>query len=625
MLGGYMGKWLFVDLTRVEITEEALNEKLCRDFLGGYGIGARIMYSRQRGGVDPLGPENTIGLLTGPLTGSTRCWGTRYTVVAKSPLTGVWGDANSGGDFGPFLKFAGYDGVFFTGISDKPVYLLLKDGTAELKDAASIWGKDTHETKARLQSELGENLAVATIGPAGEKRALASAIISDNFRAAARAGLGAVMGSKKLKAVVAMGNQKIPIANPEALSVATKKFLAYIKTTPTGVGMHAAGTCANTEPSVATGNCPTKNWDGAGPLDFPNAAAISGKSVIDLQYKRHGCWRCPNPCGGLMEAGKQYNYPKGTYKPEYETLGSFGAMSLNDNLESIIMANDICNRYGLDTISAGAIIAFAIECYENGVITKRDTDGIELTWGNHSAIVAMLGKMARREGFGDVLADGVRVAAQKIGRGAEKYAIHVHGQEPSMHDPRFALGFGSAYTVAAEPGRHTQCGLAPLEEGAQVTGLELPERILARGVGYSGKGAVDSWLMNFNHAGNSMGICLFGDWTMPREAIPELMSCITGWDFTREEMVTTGERIFAIRLAFTLREGVTPMLDFKLGSRLNGAPPLKRGPLTDVTVDMKALFNDYYGALGWDLETGTPGKKRLLELGLDDIAADLWP
>jgi aldehyde:ferredoxin oxidoreductase len=622
-MGGYMGRILFIDLGRGEMSEEALDEKFCRDFLGGYGMGGRILYSRQSVGVDPLGPDNTLGLLTGPLTGSTRCWGTRYTAVAKSPLTGVWGDANSGGDFGSFLKFAGYDAVFFTGVSDKPVYLLIQDGTAELKDAASLWGKDTHETTRQLKSEFGNNLAVAAIGPAGEKRALVSAIMSDKFRAAARAGLGAVMGSKNLKAVVAMGNQKVPIANMEALNEATKKFLAFIKTTPVGISMRAAGTCAGTANNVATGNCPTKNWDGAGPLDFPNAVAISDKSVIDFQFRRHGCWHCPNPCGGLMEAGKQYKYPKGTYKPEYETLGSFGALCLNDNLESIIMANDICNRYGIDAISAGAIIAFAIECYENGVINKGDTDGIELTWGNHAAIVAMLDKLARREGLGDVLADGVRVAAQKIGRGAEKYAVHVHGQEPAMHDPRFGPGFATAYTVAAEPGRHTQSGLAPLEEGAPITGLELPDHVLARDI-YTGKGAVDAWLMNLNHAMNSAGMCLFGDWTMPREAIPTLLSCVTGWDVTTEEMAITGERIFAIRLAFTLRERVTPIKDFELRGRLKGEPPLKRGPLSNVTVDVKALSDDYYGALGWDLQTGTPGKKRLLELGLDDVAADLW-
>lgn len=622
MPGGYMGKMLFVDLSRGEIKEETLDEELCRNFIGGYGIGARILYSRQNGGVDPLGPENILGLVTGPLTGSTRCWGNRYTAVAKSPLTGAWGDANSGGEFGPLLKFAGYDAVFFTGVSDRPIYLLLRDERAELKDATSLWGKDTYETAELLKSELGKNLGVATIGPAGEKKSLLASIMTDKFRAAARAGLGAVMGSKNLKAVVAMGNKQVPIANLEALNEATKKFLAYIKSSPIGNAMSSFGTCGSTADSVLTGNCPTKNWGGAGTLDFPNASAISDKSVIDLQYKRHGCWHCPNPCGGLLEAGKQYKYPKGTYKPQYETLAGFGSMCLNDNLESIIMANDICNRYGIDTISTGTTIAFAIECYENSIITKGDTGGIELTWGNHSAIVAMLDKLLKREGFGDVLADGVRVAAQKIGRGAEKYAIHVHGQEPAFHDPRFGPSFATAYVTAAEPGRHTQCGLAAPEEGAPITGLELPPYVLVRTV-YTGKGAVDAQLTNLTHINNCDGLCAFGYWIMPREATSTLLSCVTGWDVTKEELVTTGERVSAIRQAFTLREGLKPPKDFKLQGRPKGEPPLKKGPVANVTVDVKALSDDYYKALGWDPETGTPSKKRLLELGLDDVAADL--
>lgn len=619
-----MGKMLFIDLTQGEIKEETLDEKLCRDFIGGYGIGARLLYSRQKGGVDPLGPENILGLITGPLTGSTRCWGSRYTAVAKSPLTGAWGDANSGGEFGPFLKFAGYDAVFFTGISEKPVYLLLKDGAAELRDATFLWGKETYETADVLKSELGRDLRIASVGPAGEKKALLASIMTDNFRAAARAGLGAVMGSKRLKAVVAMGNKEIPIANKEALSQATKKFLPYIKTSVTGAVMRATGTCGNTAGNVLTGNCPTKNWAGAGTLDFPNVVAVSDKSVIDLQYKRHGCWRCPNPCGGLMDAGKQYKYPKGTYKPEYETIAGFGPMCLNDNLESIIMANDICNRYGIDTISVGATLAFAIECYENGIITKGDTDGIELTWGNHHAIIAMLNKVVKREGLGDVLADGVRVAAQKIGKGAEQYAIHVHGQEVPYHDSRFAPSFATAYVAAAEPGRHTQGGLCPIEEGLPVEGLEIPPIGRDRTV-YRGKGPIEALLTNLLHITNCSGICSFGSFTMPREAEPTLLSSITGWDLTPEELVTTGERISAIRQAFTLREGLKPPKDFRLPGRSIGEPPATRGPLANVTVDVKALSDDYYEALGWDPGTGTPSKKRLLDLGLDDAAADLWP
>jgi len=622
MPGGYMGKLLFVDLTRGEVKEEPLDEKLCRDFIGGYGLGARIMYSRQKGGADPLGPDNIFGVVTGPLTGSTTCWGNRYAVMAKSPLTGAWGDANCGGEFGPFLKFAGYDAVFFSGVSEKPVYLLCKDGTAELRDAASIWGKDTRRTEALLKSELGDGLRIAGIGPAGEKLALLASVMTDNFRAAARAGLGAVMGSKRLKAVVVMGNKTVPIADKKALSEATKKFLGYIKTSPVAAGHHEYGTCGGVAPFVAIGICPVKNWGGIGTLDFPNAGAIGGDSVIALQYRRHGCWRCPNPCGGLMAAGKQYEYPKGVYKPEYETIAAFGSMCLNDNMESIVMATDICNLYGIDTMSAGATIAFAIECYENGIITKTDTDGVELTWGNHPAIIAMLSKMVRREGFGDMLADGVKVASEKIGRGAEQYAIHVHGQEPAYHDPRFAPSFATGYVVDAEPGRHTQAGLAPPEEGLPVQGLELPPMDKYT---YTGKGHIEAELRNLQHITNASGVCYFGSWIMPREAIPTLLSAVTGWQFSTDELVTTGERVSAIRQAFTLRERLRPPKDFKLEGRPIGSPPQKEGPVANVTVDVKALSDDYYRAMDWDPETGVPSKKKLMALGLDDIAAEEFP
>ncbi|MFC1861205.1 aldehyde ferredoxin oxidoreductase N-terminal domain-containing protein, partial [Chloroflexota bacterium] len=291
MPGGYTGKILFVDLTSGEIREETPDEKLLRDFIGGYGIGARVLYSRQKGGVDPLGPDNILGLVTGPLTGSTNCWGARYTAVAKSPLTGVWGDSNCGGEFGPYLKFAGYDAVYFTGASAKPVYLLCNNGKAEFRDASFLWGKDTYETIELLKPELGNNFRAATIGPSGEKKALLASIISERFRAAARAGLGAVMGSKNLKAVVVMGNQTIPIADKEGLSKISKKYLAYIKTNPIGINWGKFGTCGITASAVTSGDAAIKNWTLAGLENFPNAEDISGQSVIDIQSVRHGCWR----------------------------------------------------------------------------------------------------------------------------------------------------------------------------------------------------------------------------------------------------------------------------------------------------------------------------------------------
>ena len=422
MARGYIGKLLFVNLTDGTIKEETPEENLYRDFIGGYGIGARILYSRQRGGVDPLGPENILGIITGPLTGTPTPFGCRYVVVGKSPLTGGWGDANCGADFGPHLKFAGYDGVFFSGIAPKPVYLFIDNGKAELKDASHLWGKSTYETEDILQSVHDRTAKVMSIGPAGEKLSLISCIITHKGSAAARSGLGAVMGSKKLKAVVVKGEGKVHIADPEATDELRKEYLPKIMESPARNGLHSFGTCSHTDGSAHSGDTPVKNWGGVGVVELPDVSGLSKELFNANVVNRNGCWRCPVACRGSMKEGPgEYKYPAGVKRPEYETAAAFGAMCLNTNAEAIAMANHLCNYYGTDTISTGTIIAFAMECYAHGIITKKDTDGIDLKWGNHQAMVAMIEKLVKREGFGDVLADGVKRAAERIGKGAEAF------------------------------------------------------------------------------------------------------------------------------------------------------------------------------------------------------------
>lgn len=621
MSRGYMGKILFVDLTRSRIEEEDLDETLSHNFIGGYGIGARIIYSRQKGGVDPLGPENILGFTTGPLTGVPGVFGTRFTVVGKSPLTKTWGDANCGGSFGPNLKFAGYDAVFFNGIAKEPVYLLCKDGTATLRDASELWGKDVEETESRLHSQLGEDAGIASIGPAGEKRSLLSSIIHNRGRAAARSGLGSVMGSKKLKAVVVMGNKKVHIGNIEALSRVTSEYAPKLKENPFANAIGQFGMCFLNVGNFITGNSPCKNWAGVCEKDFPNANALNYENVVSRQEKRFACWRCPVACGGVMKAGTDYQYVAGAHKPEYETFAAFGILCLNDNVESIIKANDICNRYGLDSISVGATIAFTMDCYEKGLITKKDTDGIEMTWGNHESVVAMTEKLAKREGFGSILADGVKVAAEKIGKGAEKYAFHAHGQELPMHDPTFAPSFGCSYQTAPTPGRHTQTGLNMCEEGAIQIGVEVPENKYM----CTGKGSLEAALRNNNQLLAAGGMCLFGGALfLPVGNVQALLRAVTGWEISDKEFTDIAERILAIRQAFNVREGVKPK-DCKIYGHAIGDPPDKEGPLANITVDVDTLSNEYYKAMDWDPETGKPSKKRLLELGLDDVAHDMWP
>jgi aldehyde:ferredoxin oxidoreductase len=606
MAGGYMGKILFVDLSTGGLKDEGLEEELCRDFIGGYGIGARILYSRQKAGVDPLGPENTLGFITGPLTGTPATTGTRYAAVAKSPLTGGWGDANSGGYFGPHLKFAGYDAVFFNGIADKPVYLLIDKGKVELRDASHLWGKDTYETEDVLKAELGEDAEVVCIGSSGEKLSFISCIINRRGAAAGRSGLGAVMGSKKLKAVVARGNKKVPIADSETANRLRKEHVARMRVAqqpgrPSYLEQfHKYGTSSGGWPSAHSGDTPVKNWGGVGVIDFPDRSGLARDLAIANLERRAGCWRCPIACEGRLKEGTgEYKYPAGIRRVEYETQGTFGTMCLNNNTESINMANHICNSYGLDTISGGTIIAFAIECYENGLITKADTDGIELTWGNHQAIVAMTEKMAKREGFGDILADGVKIAAEKIGKGADEYAVHIGGQELGMHDPKLTQAYrpgqptAARYQMDATPGRHTQ-GFGP--------------------TGFQG------------HIVNSAGICMFGNMEAgdPGKYIAGFMSAVTGWDRSMDELLKAGERIANMRHVFNLREGINP-LQWPVHPRIVGKPPQKEGPLAGVTADIEAQVYWNLGALDWDRVTTKPSRKKLLELGLDDVAEELWP
>jgi aldehyde:ferredoxin oxidoreductase len=613
MARGYMGKMLMVDLSKKELKDEALDEGLGRLFIGGYGLGARILFSRQKGGVDPLGVDSTFGFVTGLLTGTPAISSSRYVVVGKSPLTGGWGDANSGGYFGPHLKFAGYDAVFFTGISEKPVYLFIHNGQAELRDAAHVWGRDTFETEDMIRSELGKDVEVACIGPSGEKGSLIASVMNNKGRAAGRSGLGAVMGSKKLKAVVVQGNLNIPLADDTRAQELRKKYLKEL-TGPVDM-FRAIGTPGIVVPSAECGDTPTKNWGGTAVIDFPDYRLIEGQPVIERQSKPYACYRCPIGCGGHMKEGSgEYPYEAGAHKPEYETLGMFGANCLNSNLESIIKVNDICNRSGIDTISGGATIAFAIDCYEHGLITTADTDGIELTWGNHRSIVAMTEKMVKREGFGDVLADGVKAAAKRIGKGADQYAMHVHGQEAPAHDPKFGFHWGTSYRLDATPGRHTQ------GPGMPPPGLPMP-KFDPRS--FTGRGEAHKIGSDFSHVVSSSGTCLFLYWSLPSiDAFVEFMQAVSGWDLTIEELLKAGERISNMRHAFNIREGLNP-LEYKIPGRIMGNPPPKEGPLAGVTVDEETLDREYLAAMEWDAKTTKPSKQKLQELGLDDVAREI--
>jgi aldehyde:ferredoxin oxidoreductase len=441
--------------------------------------------------------------------------------------------------------------------------------------------------------------------------------MNDKERAAGRSGLGAVMGSKKIKAVVVVGDLEVPMADAEGIRQLRRDYLkraggAY-------QGMHDEGTCGITSDSAQNGDSPVKNWGGAGPVDFPRARSdkIGGPANIGLpEYRRYGCWMCPIACGGrLRQSSGKFALQKNDgigHKPEYETLCMFGTNLLNDDLASIVKINEICNDYGLDTISVGATIGYALECYENGLLTLEQLDGVELTWGNAEAIVEMTEKIAKRDGFGALLADGIKVAYEQLGVGKE-FAVHVNGEEVPAHDPKLTPGLASTYILDATPGRHTQGGelLAPVE-------LELDD---VDPYAYTGAAENHTKLVNIMHVVNAAGLCMFGYLSYPAQCIPDQLSAVTGWDFDMDEVYKTGKRIGTIRHAFNLREGHNP-LTRNVPGRLVGEPPLKEGNVKNVTVDYKNLNREFLEFYGWNPQTTIPSEAALRELGMEFLIED---
>jgi aldehyde:ferredoxin oxidoreductase len=618
MLGGFMGKFLWVDLSTSMITKEIPEENLFKDFIGGYGIGAKILYDRMPPGVDPLGPDNILGFITGPLTGTTAPTGTRWTVVGKSPLTDGWGDSSCSGYFGPKLKHAGYDAVFFSGISEKPVYLFIDDDEVDLRSAEHLWGMDTYEVDDWTKENLGKDFEAACIGQAGEMQTLIAGIINAKGRAAGRSGLGAVMGSKRLKMVVARGTQTVPVADPQLEKIVKKQYRKDINDGVGGATLYRnTGTPGVLTWCIKNADAPIKNWAGT-PKEFPDTDPLEFDELKKVRVKRQACWRCPIACWGTSKV----EYDGDTFEshqPEYETSAAFGSMTLVNNYPAIIRTNDICNRYGLDTMSAGACVAFAIECYVMGLIGLEETGGLDLCWMDDKSVVAMLEKLAKREDFGDVLALGVKRAAEVVGPKSNPYAIHVGGQELAMHDPRYEPGLGLIYVADATPGRHTQ--------GAQFTvapGFETDRP----GYGenrdnHDDRGKWGKEAMCLCHTMNASGVCLFGYASTNVTFVPDYIKAVTGQNFSVDDMLLCGERIANIRQAFNVREGIN-MLKFELPGRAYGRPPQTDGPTAGITVQIEKMMHDHLENMGWTQDAAIPKPEVLERLGLGYITPDLW-
>jgi aldehyde:ferredoxin oxidoreductase len=612
----FNGKILNIDLSTGAIEAEHLPEQMYRTYLGGYGLGARLLFDRIPRGADPLGPDNVLGLCPGLLTG-TPLFGIRYQAVGKSPKTGGWGDANAGGDVGPCLKNAGWDAVLFRGISERPAYLHIEDDRATLQDAGDLWGMDAIAVEKKLKERHGKKASVACIGEAGEKLSYMAGICNEWGRLAGRSGLGAVMGSKRLKAVVINSSRAIILGADKDIRALLRSSLdEFVQ--PLANFFRTYGTTGITAGSALSGDSPVKNWGGAGTADFPRAMELLGDNFNKRMQKHYACWHCPIACGAESKESEnpKYPYPARTHRAEYETACSFGTLSLNADIDFLQYANHLCNLYGLDTIAAGAVIAFAIECFENGLITKEDTDGIDLRWSNPDGSIAMLHKIGKREGFGDILADGIQKAAERIGPRAQPFAMHVAGEELPMHDPKLQPEYFTTYKLDATPARHTQYeGAARAQWGVAATQQE-------KGVG-TGRAAHHKAAAEYMHVVNATGMCIFIMMAAPNNRIPEWINATTGWDTTNEELLKTGERIANLRMAFEVREGGNPAKR-EIPGRLVGSPPLKEGPFTDFTMDWKTQEKELLAACDWDPETTKPSRRKLEELGLKDVADALY-
>jgi len=654
---GYTGKVLWVDLTKGEIWEETVPDEVYEQTLSGVGLGAYVLYKHIPAGADPLGPDNVLGFVSGLLTGTGALFSGRWLAVAKSPLTGTWGEANCGGNLSPAIKQCGYDAIFFRGISPRPVYLYADSGHAELRDASELWGMDAVEAEDALiqRTSVKKTPAVAAIGQAGENLSLIAGISNDRGRMAARSGLGAVMGAKKLKAIVLAGSRRVHCYDKQAVHQLSRdcyheyvekaslppipgaafailgQFLGRAKTARVQDGLMSMaiykryGTVMANQFSIEMGDAPIKNWSGTR-LDFKRGRSkqISPDRILGRETRKYHCYACPVGSGGICEL--EGKWPE-THKPEYETVLAFSGLLLNDDLDGIFYLNELVNRAGMDSISAGATVAFAIECYEKGILTAEDTDGLELAWGNGEAIVQLVEKMVHRQGIGDVLADGVLRAAERIGQGSEQYAIHAGGQELPMHDPRCDPGYGLHYSVEPMPGRHTagsqtfyeMYGLWDKVEGYPKPPAKFPvtERFQAdhlKAMGASGNSLIKQVM-------DGAGLCMFGMViNVSRFPIFEYLNAATGWNKTPEAYIEIAHRVQTLKQMFNVRQGIDPW-SLKMHPRAQGVPPQAAGPNKGRTFDLEQMMRDYWAALGWDPETGVPTPQTLEALGLGEPPA----
>ena len=609
---GYFGKFLKIDLTNSRTEEIPISDEDQKKYVGGSTLASKIVYDYVKPGMDPLSPENPIVFATGPFTGSNVPMVSRAAICGISPGTGLWGEATTGGKFPMRLKGTGYDGILITGKAENPVYVYVKEGVTEFHDASHLWGKgDIYETQEKIKADVDKKASVACIGTAGEKLIHYSNIMNDEGRAAGRCGMGALMGSKNLKAVVVSGSQKTKIANPERLKGVISEARDTIKSNAYTQGYKLYGTNFYMDLAMRLGDAPARYFTKS---VFP-ATKVHGPAFRDrYRMSNYACAGCPIGCGRII---KDFTDDiKHVDGPEYETVAAFGPLCMNFDIDSVVMANHLCNAHGIDTISAGVSIAFAMYLYEKGLLTKEKA-GMKISWGDSETILKLVNMIINQEGIGKLLSKGVKQMAAELGVDPEE-AAHVKGLEFPMHDPRAYQGAALAYAVGPRGACHLKGAFYSLDSPGNEVGLEL-------GITFSDKndpaqkGAMTAKILSFCELYNSFTLCQFSP--IPAQMIARILADITGWDFKTMDLLTFGERSLNLKRAINNKLGVSRE-DDRLPDITRKA--LKEGGTAGIEPDMDMMLKEFYAVSQWDWDTGKPKKEKLVELGLESVANDLY-
>jgi aldehyde:ferredoxin oxidoreductase len=621
---GWVGRVLHVDLTRRKTVKLPLNWEDIKLFIGGRGLNAITLFRNLKPGVDPLSPDNVLCFGTSPLTGTASPIGSgRFNVSAKSPLTGGFGDSNCGGFWSPELKYAGYDQIVIFGRAEKPVYIWIDDDEVEIRDAKQLWGLDNYETYNSILEEVDDpDIHIVSIGIAGEKLVRFANILSDAYRAAGRTGMGAVMGSKNLKAIAVRGTGGVKVANPEKLLELIPKYVEILYSDWFSKLFSEQGSMCLVRIYNDLGALVTRNFQEG--YFQPIEELLGDFYVRKYEVKSRACFSCPLHCASYWKIKDGPLTGLSAPKIEFGIVMNYTTRLGIPNLEVGLKCIDLLNRYGLDSISTGAVIGFAMECYEKGILTSNNTEGLKLEWGNEEVVPEIVRKIAFREGLGDILAEGSKIAAEKIGRGAEKYAIHTKGLEHIECDPRGLQAFGLGYATSTRGADHLRAlpafeyTLSP-EQAEKLFGTSKAADRFAT----EGKAAMVKWFEEVRAFTDAIEACKFITRTglIWPEVQVEILNAVTGLHLTAQDALLIGERIVNVEKAFNVREGMTRHDDSLPERFLN--EPLPSGPSKGHVCDLKIMLDEYYTLRGWDAKTGLPTRKKLEELTLVEIAEDL--